>query len=727
MSVRSSLMRTLGFAVVYVCASYAGRLTVMDQTNLSLVWPAAGVSAVWAVVQFRVRWRAVDAATLAAVTMVVNMVTGATVALALWFVAANLLQAGVFGWLCHRWLPDSWGGVQVQPLSRLTDLWRLVAVAFVATACSAVVGPTGVWAADGVYSWPATAVWLTRNTVSILVIGAAAVRVGKALQAWRSASPRMSLRDRWAAVPWPRRLEYVSLTALSAAVYGAVFGLNHRLPLEFVVIALTMWAGLRLHTTFVVLHDLVFGCVTVLCTLHGGGVFAQITSDSARALVAQAFVGMIAVAGLALALGRDERAALLAQLSTSEQSAARQAKMMSTVIDSMTEGLTVVDSHGRFLLRNPAVRRLMGGVVSTSDAMARPDYYGLFHPDGRALAPSEMPYRRALAGTDVRNMDVLLRNPGLPDGRILSVSAIALPDEDGGRYAVSVFHDVTAERRHRDELASFAGAVAHDLQNPLATVEGWSEVLAQAIEDAPGGVASAEEADAVVRIRRAAARMRNMINDLLDYTTARDATLSPTMVDLGVLVNDIAIARIDQAQSNGALVPSFVVGDLHPVYADAVLIRQLLENVVGNAVKYSVSGVVPQITVGTDRHDGLVAVTIDDNGIGIPHGQHEAVFDNFHRAHPAAGHSGTGLGLAICKRIAERHGGTICATDNPAGRGTRLIVTLPVDAQSAAAAAESDTAALPAPDAPNRPRRRHPANPVSRCCPRRRRSSTRRT
>ncbi len=207
----------------------------------------------------------------------------------------------------------------------------------------------------------------------------------------------------------------------------------------------------------------------------------------------------------------------------------------------------------------------------------------------------------------------------------------------------------------------------------------------------------------MVRIRRAAARMRNMINDLLDYTTARDATLSPTMVDLGVLVNDIAIARIDQAQSNGALVPSFVVGDLHPVYADAVLIRQLLENVVGNAVKYSVSGVVPQITVGTDRHDGLVAVTIDDNGIGIPHGQHEAVFDNFHRAHPAAGHSGTGLGLAICKRIAERHGGTICATDNPAGRGTRLIVTLPVDAQSAAAAAESDTAALPAPDAPEPP------------------------
>jgi hypothetical protein len=83
---------------------------------------------------------------------------------------------------------------------------------------------------------------------------------------------------------------------------------------------------------------------------------------------------------------------------------------------------------------------------------------------GRPLGPQEMPYRRALAGTDVHDVDVLIRNPGLPGGRILSVSSIALADEDAGRYAVSAFHDVTAERRHRDELASFVGAVAHDLQ-----------------------------------------------------------------------------------------------------------------------------------------------------------------------------------------------------------------------------------------------------------------------
>ncbi|WP_203744706.1 diguanylate cyclase domain-containing protein [Actinoplanes cyaneus] len=686
----SSLARTVAFAVAYLGATYAGRLTVMDATNLSLVWPAAGVSAVWAVVQFRSRWRTLDVVALSGVTIVVNLVTGAPAVLAGWFVAANLLQAWIFARLCHRWLPDAWGGVHVQPLSRLTELWRLVAAAFLATAGGALVGPTGLWLTSGTYSWAATAVWLTRNTVSILLIGAATVLVGKALQTWWSASPRVSWHARWAGLPARRRAEYVSLTVLSIAVYGVVFGLDHRLPLAFLVIALTMWAGLRLNTTFVVLHDLVFGSVTVVFTLHGTGVFAQIASHPARAMVAQLFVGMIAVAGLALALGRDDRAALLASLTAAERSAARQARMMGAIIDAMSEGLTVVDSQGRFLLRNPAVRRLMRGVVSDSDTMAKPEYYGLFHPDGRPLQPDEMPYRRALAGTDVRDMDILIRNPGLPDGRVLSVSAVALPEEDGGRYAVSVFHDVTAERRHRDELAAFAGAVAHDLQNPLATVEGWSEALAEIIGEVPEHAARAELADAVVRIRRASARMRNMINDLLEYTTARDATLSPTMVDLGDLVDDIAMARIDQAQSNGAPIPAFVVGELHPAYADPVLIRQLLENLLGNAIKYTARGTAARIAVATEVVDEMVTVTIDDNGIGIPEGQHEAVFDNFHRAHRGAGHSGTGLGLGICKRIVERHGGTIRATGNPAGSGTRLVLTLPATPDALAARQHSD-------------------------------------
>jgi signal transduction histidine kinase len=123
-------------------------------------------------------------------------------------------------------------------------------------------------------------------------------------------------------------------------------------------------------------------------------------------------------------------------------------------------------------------------------------------------------------------------------------------------------------------------------------------------------------------------------------------------------------------------VPRFSVGALDPVYADAVGLRQLLDNLVGNAIKYTAPGVIPRVTVSSTRRGGMVEISVADNGIGIPAGQHEAIFNNFHRAHRNAGYSGNGLGLAICQRIVARHGGVITAQDNPGG-GSRFTFTLP--------------------------------------------------
>ncbi|MFC7531951.1 diguanylate cyclase domain-containing protein [Actinoplanes sp. GCM10030250] len=690
------MARTLLFTALYLVATYAGRLTVMDQTNLSLVWPAAGVSAVWFLLQYTSPWRALDVVALTAVTVAVNMVTGTPALLAGWFVVANVAQAWMFAHLFRRWMPQLWGAGGDQPLGRINELWHLVAAAFLSTAGGALIGPTGVWAVSGTYSWQATAVWLTRNTVSILLIGVAGIRIGHLL----SLRPTGRL---WRAPSDGRAFEYVAVVVLSAAAYTAVFRLNESLPLAFTVIGMTIWAGSRLHTVFVVVHDLVFGSVAVLFTLNGNGVFAQIHSHAARALVAQVFVGMIAVVGLALALGRDERINLFRELRAAQQATARQNAMMGAIVDSMSEGLTVIDEQGRFLLRNPAVRDLLGGVVSSTDRMAQPDHYGLLHPDGSPLLPGEMPYRQAFAGTDVRNMDVLVRNPGLPEGRILSVSSTLLPAGlDGPRCAVTVFHDVTAERRHRDELAAFAGVVAHDLLNPLATIQGWTESLTETFEGGSSHPDAADAAAGLVRIRRAATRMNDLINDLLAYTTARDAAVHPTMIDLNETAGDIAIARIDQAQSAGKPVPVFHIGDLQPVHADPVLVRQLLDNLVSNAVKYTAAGVVPELRISTEPAGGLVSVIIDDNGIGIPPGQQSGIFDNFHRAHPGAGYTGTGLGLGICKRIVERHGGSITATANPNGTGSRFTFTLPADATAVLSVVEQPSPS-PSPSPPPLP------------------------
>ena len=151
MSLSVSLLRTLGFTALYVVATFAGRMTVMDSTNLSLVWPAAGVSAVWFLAQHTSRWHWLDMLALTAVTIVVNVAPGASAALAGFFVVANLAQALVFAWLFRRWLPHLWPGGGTQPLTRLQELWRLVTAAFVSTACGALIGPTGVWGVNGVY------------------------------------------------------------------------------------------------------------------------------------------------------------------------------------------------------------------------------------------------------------------------------------------------------------------------------------------------------------------------------------------------------------------------------------------------------------------------------------------------------------------------------------------------------------------------------------------------
>jgi signal transduction histidine kinase/GGDEF domain-containing protein len=704
-SLSASLRRTLGFTALYLVATFAGRMTVLDTTNLSLVWPAAGVSAVWFLAQRESRWWALDVLALAAVTVGANTATGTSLALSLFFVVANLVQAATFAYLFRWWLPHLWGGGGDRPLARLAELWRLVLAALLSTTCGALIGPTGVWIAHGTYSWSATAVWMTRNTASILLIGAAGVRLGQFLH---GPCPGQV----WTRLKAAVTAEYIVVVALSAACYLLVFGLDHDLPMAFTLLVMTVWAGVRLRTGFVILHDLTFGTVAVLFTLHGTGPFAAIPGHAARALVAQLFVGMVAVVGLALALGRDEREELIDVLRTAQEAATGQARLMSTIVDSMSEGLTVVDEQGRMLLRNPAVRDLMGGFVTGTGRLARPGFYGLFHLDGTPIEASEMPHRRAIAGHDVHDQDVLVRNAGVPDGRILRVSSTALPGErDGRRYAVTVFHDVTAERRHRDELASFAGVVAHDLLNPLTTVEGWAEALDELLQDAGDTALVAETLDGVTRIRRAAARMRNLINDLLAYTTARDATVAPVSVRLDEVFEDIATARIDQAQSNGEPVPVFDLRCSAVAHADPVLLRQLLDNLISNAIKYTEPGVVPQVGVVTDvGPDGRVTVHVSDNGIGIPAGQHESIFDNFHRAHRSAGYAGTGLGLGICKRIVERHGGTIVATDNPGGRGSRFTFTLPAEGGTipsdqeppadAAAGAPSPGASVPARGAP---------------------------
>ncbi|GAB7049818.1 hypothetical protein JCM9534A_49440 [Catenuloplanes indicus JCM 9534] len=217
-------------------------------------------------------------------------------------------------------------------------------------------------------------------------------------------------------------------------------------------------------------------------------------------------------------------------------------------------------------------------------------------------------------------------------------------------------------RRTEGELRGFLAMAGHDLKSPLASVAGHLELL----RGAPDG-----DDDADWRaVRRGLARMNRLVDDLLAYATADAAPLDPRPVDLGALATDVAA---DQEAADHATVR---IGALPTVMADPGMLRHVLENLVGNAVKYARPGETPQIEIVSVPAGARTRIEVADHGIGVPEADRARVFDAFHRSPNGAGRPGTGLGLAICQRIVERHGGEIGVEAN-AGGGSRFWFTLP--------------------------------------------------
>ncbi|GAB1695120.1 ATP-binding protein [Krasilnikovia sp. M28-CT-15] len=672
----AALARTAAFAAVFAAAFTAGRMTVMSGSSMALLWPAAGVAIVWFCAQCRSPILWADVLALITIGLVGNVVTGMGLGVSVALALANLVHVMVFVALLARRHPHLWGAGGTARLSAPRELGCVIGISTVAAILSGAFAYTAIWLLGGEITGSGFAGWVTRQVASTIVIGTTGLWFGPTLSTFRDRHG--SLAGWWRdadrevrAVPALRVVEYLAVALCSAGAYLVGFVYDGGLPLAFPLIAVTVWAAIRLRTGFVVVQTVLVGGAAVLFTLHGEGPMATVADPQVRAWLAQLFVVLVAAVGLALALGRDERTQLMRELAAQKELEARHAALMSAVIDSMADGLSVIDADGRVELRNPAGVRLFGSGTTVAEADRR-----VRNLDGTPVTGDTMPSARALAGEKVDPLDVLVTDPDGHDPRIFRVSATPLSDGHGARRAVVLFHDVTGERRHRDQLAGFAGVVAHDLLSPLTAVEGWTDVAAESLDAAPDHPALDRSRDSLTRVTRAATNMRGLINDLLAYSTARDAELARVPVDLTSMVAEIAANRTDAAVAAGRPVPQVTLGRLDPVHADVGAIRQVLDNLIGNAVKYTARGVTPAVTVTSTRRDGIVEITVADNGIGIPAGQHEAIFDDFHRAHLGAGYAGTGLGLTICHRIVTRHGGTIAAEDNPFG-GSRFTFTLP--------------------------------------------------
>ena len=229
--------------------------------------------------------------------------------------------------------------------------------------------------------------------------------------------------------------------------------------------------------------------------------------------------------------------------------------------------------------------------------------------------------------------------------------------------------NVRLENSNRD-LEHFAYVASHDLQEPLRKIQAFSDRVGKQYSS----ILDDQGRDYLQRMNGAAARMQRLIDALLTLSRVTTKKNEAELIDLAPLVQEVLGDLEVRIQSTGGKV---IVGELPRIEGDPVQIRQLFQNLIGNALKFHKPDEAPVVEVyALRRSPGQAEIFVVDNGIGFESKDAERVFLPFHRLHGRTEYEGTGIGLTICQKIVERHHGAIRAESVP-GRGSRFIIALP--------------------------------------------------
>lgn len=229
--------------------------------------------------------------------------------------------------------------------------------------------------------------------------------------------------------------------------------------------------------------------------------------------------------------------------------------------------------------------------------------------------------------------------------------------------------------RSNQELQDFAYVASHDLQEPLRKIQAFGTILQDEYADALG-----EGGDYLARMRSAAARMSTLIEDLLAFSRVTTHAKEHAEIDLSTIISEVLEDLETRIEDTHGTV---TVTKMPKIYADPLQMRQLFQNLIGNALKFHRPDTPPKVTVSskitkpTSTSKGVYEISVSDNGVGFEEKYLDRIFAVFQRLHGRDNYEGTGIGLAVCRKIVERHNGTITATSTP-GKGSTFIIQLPI-------------------------------------------------
>lgn len=239
---------------------------------------------------------------------------------------------------------------------------------------------------------------------------------------------------------------------------------------------------------------------------------------------------------------------------------------------------------------------------------------------------------------------------------------------EGARGVMALRHRTQELERSNHELEQFAYVASHDLQEPLRTVTSFTQLLLKRLD-----VSDPKAQRYAQFVMEGTDRMSRLIRDLLEFSRVSTQGREPTHVDMKGLVEQVVhdlSVQIEQTQA------SVQFGDLPAVKADGTQVGQLFQNLIGNALKFTVPGRPAVVQVSAERDGQMIRFRVQDNGIGIAPEYFGRIFTIFQRLHHRDEYEGSGIGLSIARRIVERHGGTIWLESTP-GQGTTFLFTLP--------------------------------------------------